>query len=104
VLDVRVGGDELRAVDALLVHSVDGVAAGTATADDRDVGLEVLQDVFQFVVGHCSRLMPVFRAAVCRSATLWRGVVGGRGLPVLGLVDRVIDYGVHSWPCLNNGA
>src|SRR5208283_155456 len=44
VLGVRVGGDHLRAREALLRKPVDGVASAPAAADDLDVRLERSED------------------------------------------------------------
>jgi len=55
VLYVGVRGDELRAVDALFEHSIDGVAARAATAHDGDVRLEIVEDLLEFLVGHRAR-------------------------------------------------
>ncbi len=52
MLDIGVGRDELRALNALLVHAVDRVAAAAAAADDRNVGLQVTQDVLELLIGH----------------------------------------------------
>jgi hypothetical protein len=43
-LVVGVGDDELAALEMVLDHVVDGVAAGTADADHRDPGSEVVRD------------------------------------------------------------
>jgi len=47
-LEVRVDGDELDALDAVLDHPVDGVAAAPAEADDLDLGPERVVDQVEF--------------------------------------------------------
>ncbi len=61
VLNVRVRGDQRRPVNSLFGHSIDRVSTATATPDDGDVGLEFLEYVLQFLVGHRPRKAGVLR-------------------------------------------